>query len=187
MSDMIIRDAILKDAEQILKIYSYYVTNTAITFECDVPSLSAFQSRMADTMERYPYIVAEKDGIIWGYAYADKFIDRAAYDWSCQTTIYIDPSFCKCGLGRKLYEELEQRLHDMGILNLYACIGYPEEEDEYLSRNSAEFHTHLGFWLTGTFHNCGYKFGRWYHMIWMEKIIGIHKPDQSPVFFIKRE
>ena len=52
----------------------------------------------------------------------------------------------------------------MGILNLYACIGYPQVEDEYLTKNSAEFHAHLGFELVGTFHNCGYKFDRWYDM-----------------------
>lgn len=57
----------------------------------------------------------------------------------------------------------------MGILNLYACIGYPQVEDEYLTKNSAEFHAHLGFELVGTFHNCGYKFDRWYDMVWMEK------------------
>ena len=69
----------------------------------------------------------------------------------------------------------------MGILNLYACIGYPQEEDEYLTRNSAQFHEHLGFKLIGTFTKCGYKFGRWYNMIWMEKMIGEHKAEQEPV------
>ncbi len=87
----------------------------------------------------------------------------------------------KCGLGRKLYEALADRLKTMGILNLYACIGYPKAEDEYLNKNSAQFHEHLGFHLCGTFENCGYKFNRWYDMIWMEKIIGEHKEYQPPV------
>ena len=69
----------------------------------------------------------------------------------------------------------------MGVLNLYACIGYPQAEDEYLTKNSAQFHEHLGFTLAGTFHNCGYKFGRWYDMIWMEKVIGEHRPDQPDI------
>lgn len=69
----------------------------------------------------------------------------------------------------------------MGVLNLYACIGYPKVEDEYLNKNSAQFHEHLGFRLCGTFENCGYKFNRWYDMIWMEKIIGEHTDDQAPV------
>ena len=62
----------------------------------------------------------------------------------------------------------------MGILNLYACIASPIEEDEYLTANSEQFHAHLGFEKVGEFHRCGYKYGRWYNMIWMEKIIGKH-------------
>ena len=70
----------------------------------------------------------------------------------------------------------------MGVLNMYACIGYPvEEEDEYLNRNSAQFHAHMGFAMAGEFRRCGYKFGRWYNMIWMEKIIGEHGEGQPPV------
>ena len=61
------------------------------------------------------------------------------------------------------------RLKKMGILNLYACIGWPEAEDEYLTRNSAQFHEHLGFTLAGTFRRCGYKFGTWYDVVGMEK------------------
>ena len=73
----------------------------------------------------------------------------------------------------------------MGILNLYACIGYPIAEDEYLNKNSVEFHTRLGYTKVGEFYKCGYKFGRWYNMIWMEKIIGKHCKNQSPVKFIE--
>ena len=73
----------------------------------------------------------------------------------------------------------------MGILNMYACIGYPDNEDEYLTKNSAEFHSHIGFVQVGEFHKCGYKFGRWYNMIWMEKIIGEQKKDQAPVIGFK--
>ena len=69
----------------------------------------------------------------------------------------------------------------MGILNLYACIGQPEVEDEYLTRNSADFHEHMGFSKVGEFHKCGYKFGRWYNMIWMEKMIGKHSKAQDAI------
>lgn len=174
MDKFIVRDAKLEDAQRILEIYAYYVEHTAISFEYDVPTLAEFQTRMTNTMKRYPYLVVEKDGMIQGYAYAGPFVGRAAYGWSCELTIYLDPTALKCGLGRKLYEELEARLGRMGVLNLYACIGYPDTEDEYLNRNSAEFHAHLGFSTVGEFHKCGYKFGRWYNMIWMEKIIGQH-------------
>ena len=175
MSTITIRDAEIEDANRILEIYAFYVKNTAISFEYEVPSLNEFQNRMKNVMERYPYIVIEKDGIIEGYAYAGAFVGRSAYNWSCETTIYISQESRKCGLGRKIYEALEERLKKMGILNIYACIGYLETEDEYLTRNSADFHAHLGFSKVGEFHKCGYKFGRWYSMIWMEKIIGQHE------------
>ena len=178
-----IRNAKENDARRLLEIYAYYVENTAITFEYDVPSLSEFQNRMKNTIRRYPYLVIEKDGTIQGYAYAGPFVGRAAYDWSCELTIYLDHAARKCGLGRMLYEALEDRLRNMGILNLYACIGYPQTADEYLNKNSAEFHAHLGFQTVGEFHSCGYKFGRWYDMIWMEKVIGEHQMEQKPVKF----
>jgi len=176
-----VRDATEKDAERILEIYDYYVRNTAITFEYDTPSLEEFRERMRKVMRKYPYLVILQDGEIKGYAYAREFVGRAAYDWSCEMTIYLDHRAKKCGLGRILYETLEKALQDMGILNLYACIGYPEQEDEYLTANSADFHAHLGYTKVGEFHRCGYKFGRWYHMIWMEKMIAEHREVQPPV------
>lgn len=176
-----VRDAALEDCRRILEIYDYYVRHTAITFEYATPSVEEFRRRMEKTMERYPYLVILKAGRIEGYAYAGAFVGRAAYDWSCETTIYLDHNARNCGMGRILYEALEQTLHDMGILNLYACIGYPKQNDEYLTRNSAEFHEHLGYVKVGEFHQCGYKFDRWYDMIWMEKIIGKHGNAQSPV------
>ena len=175
MENIVIRSASVNDAEALLKIYAYYVENTAITFEYDVPTLAEFQQRIANTLKKYPYLVVEKEGMILGYAYAGVFKDRAAYDWSAEVTIYLKYDAVKSGLGRKLYEELETEMKKRGFLNLYACIGYPIEEDEYLTRNSAEFHAHLGYQTVGEFHKCGYKFGRWYNMIWMEKLLGEHK------------
>ena len=165
MSDITIRNAALADAPRILEIYAYYVEHTVITFEYDVPSLAEFEGRMRDVMQKYPYLVIERDGRIEGYAYAHAFVGRAAYDWAAELTIYLDHDARRGGLGRTLYEALADRLKGMGILNLYARIGYPQKEDEYLTKNSAQFHAHLGFTLAGTFHNCGYKFGRWYDMI----------------------
>lgn len=178
-----VRDARLEDAPRILEIYGPYVERTAISFEYRVPTLEEFQERMRNTMRRYPYLVVEENGRIQGYAYAGPLSGRAAYAWSCKTTVYLDGGARKRGLGRRLYEALEERLKAMGILNLYACVALPEMEDEYLSRNSAEFHAHLGFVKAGIFHSCGYKFGRWYHVVWMEKLIGEHRPEQPPVRF----
>lgn len=178
MDTVTVRDAVPADAARILEIYAYYVEHTAISFEYETPTLQEFENRMKQTMKKYPYLVIEQDGVIQGYAYAGAFVGRAAYDYSCELTIYLDHAAKKRGFGRKLYEALEERLRQLGFLNLYACIGYPDVEDEYLDKNSAQFHTHLGFETVGTFHNCGYKFGRWYHMIWAEKIIGEHKTRQ---------
>lgn len=176
-----IRNATLEDASRILEIYDYYVKYTVITFEYETPSLEEFKQRMIHTMSKYPYIVIEKDGKVEGYAYAETFKARAAYDWSCELTVYLDHMAQKCGMGRMIYEELEEKLKAMGILNLNACIGYPEKDDEYLTTNSADFHAHLGFKKVAEFHQCGYKFNRWYNMIWMEKIIGEHSDNQEPI------
>lgn len=174
-----IRNAKTSDADRLLEIYDYYVQNTAITFEYETPSLEEFTARIEYTMKRYPYLVIEVDGRIEGYAYAGVFKDRAAYDWSSETTIYIAHDSRKSGLGRMLYEALEEKLKAMGIQNMYACIAYLDVEDEYLTKNSAEFHEHMGFSKVGVFHKCGYKFGRWYDMVWMEKLIGEHRDHQT--------
>lgn len=181
MNDIEIRTATENDAEQMLGIYAYYVQNTAITFEYEVPALEEFKKRISDTLKIYPYLCILQNGTIMGYAYAGKFKDRAAYDWSVEMTVYIDFRARKCGLGRKIYEALENALREMGIFNLYACIAYPSSDDEYLTKNSAEFHEHLGYKKIGEFHNCGFKFNRWYNMIWMEKIIGDHKKKPGQI------
>ena len=174
-----IRTATKEDAEQLLEIYDYYVSNTAISFENETPSLDEFTKRIEDTLKQYPYLVMEKDGKIAGYAYAGPFKNRAAYNWSCEISIYLDRRARKRGLGRILSEALEDELRKMGILNVYGCIAYPEKADEYLTTNSADYHEHIGFRTVGNFRQCAYKFGRWYNMIWMEKTIGEHidQPD----------
>lgn len=181
MDKITIRSAKAEDAERLLEIYSYYVKNTAISFEYDVPTLQEFCGRIENTLKRYPYLVIEKNGKIEGYAYASAFSGREAYAWSCALSIYLDHAAQKCGLGRKIYEALEEKLKEMGFHNLYACIAYPDVEDEYLDANSPEFHAHMGFVRVGEFHKCGYKFGHWYNMLWMEKIIGNHRPEPAAI------
>lgn len=171
---MHIRSASEADAGRLLEIYAYYVRNTAISFEYTVPSLEAFSCRITETLRQFPYLVAEEDGVVQGYALAKPFVGREAYRFSCETTIYLDPAAKGRGYGRALYEALEEKLKAQGIRNMYACIGDPVTEDAYLTRNSEQFHRHLGFVKVGEFHKCGFKFDRWYNMIWMEKIIGAH-------------
>ena len=169
---LIIRSATVDDAARLLEIYAYYVANTAITFEYDVPSLEAFSGRIAATLKKYPYLVLEEEGVVQGYAYAGSFRSRAAYAHCCELSIYLDKDATGRGYGRKLYTALEQELQKRGFVNLYASIGSPIQEDKYLTNNSEEFHRHLGFKKVGEFHRCGYKFGRFDNMIFMEKILG---------------
>lgn len=178
-----IRMANPADAQALLNIYAPYVINTAITFEYDVPSVEEFASRIAHTLEKYPYLIAEEGGNIFGYAYASPFHDRPAYDWAVETSIYVDQNIKHRGIGRKLHDALESTLREQGILNMNACIAYPPEEDEHLDKNSVEFHAHMGYRLVGEFYKCGYKFNRWYNMVWMEKLIGEHLSDQKPPKF----
>lgn len=181
MVDLGFRDATLDDAPRLVEIYRYYVERTAVSFEWTTPSVEEFRARMARTMERYPYLVALVGGEVVGYSYAGPFVGRAAYDWSVEMTIYLDPQMRHRGVGGALYAVMEEILRRMGILNLNACIGYPQVDDEYLTKDSARFHEHLGYHMVGRFHNSGYKFGRWYDMVWMEKILGEHTSDPEPV------
>lgn len=193
MKNISIRTARAEDAKALLDIYSYYVEKTAITYEYEIPSVDEFRGRIEGTLEKYPYIVAVDDsdgtecadngGHIVGYAYAGCFKSRAAYDWSVETSIYVARDARKLGIGKKLYAELEERLKAMNILNVNACIAYTEVEDEYLTNASVRFHEKEGYSKVGVFHKCAYKFGRWYDMIWMEKFIGEHVPEQPAVIW----
>ena len=151
--DVTIRIASAKDAAALLEIYRPYVEKTAISFEYDVPTVEEFTGRIRRVLEKYPYLVAEKDGKIVGYAYAGAFIPRRAYDWSVELSIYVDWNLRKAGVGGKLYGAMEAILKEQGVLNMNA----------------------------GLFHDSGCKFGRWYHMVWMEKLIGEHRENQPPV------
>ena len=174
-----IEPAALEDAAELLAIYDHYVRDTAISFEYETPTEEEFRGRMENILRRYPYLVVRRDGRIWGYAYAGAFHARAAYDWCCETTIYLHKDAVKCGMGRALYEALEEALRRMGVYAIVACPA--AEDDEYVTRNSLDFHRHLGFAQVGLWHKCGYKFGRWYDVACMEKIIGSHAEDQPPV------
>ncbi len=178
---MLIRSARTEDAAALRSIYAPYVEHTAITFEYETPSLDEFAQRIAETLKRYPYLVLEDGGAIQGYAYAGPFNHRAAYDWAVETTIYIRRDAHGKGYGKALYTALEEELKRRHFLNAYACIAYSGQEDETLTRDSPRFHERMGFALCGTFSQCGYKFGRWYDMIWMEKLLGDHKAGPESI------
>lgn len=174
-----IRKATVGDAKTLLEIYAPYVLHTAITFEYEVPSIDEFRKRIENTSSRFPYLVAEENGVLLGYAYAETFKERAAYSLAVEMTVYVDKNSREQGVGKALYEALEGALKAQGILNLNACIAYTEKPDEHLELDSVYFHEHMGYKKVAHFHTCGYKFGHWYDMIWMEKLIGEHKENSE--------
>lgn len=176
-----IRAARPDDAAGLLEIYAPYVEKTAITFEYIVPTVAEFRTRMDNTLKKYPYFVAECGGELVGYTYASPFKERAAYDWSVETAIYVRQDQKHRKIGTRLYDTLEEALRKQGILNANACIAYADPEDEYLTNDSVRYHEKIGYKMVGEFHQCGYKFGRWYNMVWMEKMIGEHTADQPPI------
>ena len=181
--NMTIEKATIDDAEELLAIYAPYVRDTAVSFEYVVPSVEGFADRILQISAKYPYIKAVEDGRIIGYAYANTFKGRKAYDWSVETTVYVRKDAKRNGTGRRLYECLEQSLRKMGVLNMNACIASAKVDDAFLTNDSMYFHSRMGFTEVGRFHNSGYKFGRWYDMIWMEKMIGPHDANPGEVHF----
>ena len=181
--NMTIEKATIDDAEELLAIYAPYVRDTAVSFEYVVPSVEEFADRILQISAKYPYIKAVEDGRIIGYAYANTCKGRKAYDWSVETTVYVRRDVKRNGIGRRLYECLEQSLKKMGVLNMNACIAIAKVDDEFLTNDSMHFHSRMGFTEVGRFHNSGYKFGRWYDMIWMEKMIGPHDANPGEVHF----
>lgn len=172
-----------QDGLELLEIYGPYVQETAISFEYQVPTEEEFRQRIRSISAKYPYIKAVEQGRILGYAYAGAFKQRSAYDWAVETTIYVRKDCRKMGVGRLLYDKLEQSLKQMGICNLNACIACTETPDAHLNNDSMHFHEKLGYKPVGIFHQCGYKFSTWYDMIWMEKLIAPHQQNQPPVRF----
>jgi L-amino acid N-acyltransferase YncA len=177
---IIIRRAEAFDVPKLLEIYRPYVEHTAVSFEYETPSLEEFLGRVETILRKYPYLVAVSGKELIGYAYASEFKNRKAYDWSVETSIYVKQGQIGKGCGKALYQALEDILKRQHILNLNACIAYTEKEDQYADHNSMNFHKRMGYRLVGRFEKCGYKFGRWYDMIWMEKFLSPHpaQPEQ---------
>lgn len=171
MSDFVIREANTEDSERLVEIYSYYVLNTAVSFEYEVPGVEEFRERIRKTKEKYPYLVCLKDNKIIGYVYAGAYSTREAYNWTVTTSIYIDKDYRRIGAGSMLYKALEEELKKQGIVNLLAGVAYIDEEDEYLSHDSCKFHLREGYQKVAHMKSVGKKFDRWYDLLWYQKNI----------------
>lgn len=171
------------DAEALLRIYAPYVEKTAVTFEYEVPTVEEFRARIEKIRGKYPYLAAVENGTVVGYSYAKPFGERAAYERAAETVLYVSESQRGKGIGTLLYGRLEEILKRQNIVNLYASIAVTKREDDmYLTKASPAFHAVRGYREIGYFTKCGYKFGNWYDMIWMEKFIGSH--DMAPKAFL---
>lgn len=183
MRDVRIRLATRADAERMRTVYAPYVQDTAISFEYDVPSAEEFGLRVERTLRRYPWLLVEDEGgDCLGYAYASPLIDRRAYDWVCEVSLYVRQDVRGRGLGRRLYSELADVLASQGVVTLYSCVAVPREEDDRLTEASLRFHERVGFCVIGRFERSGFKFGTWYDMVWMER--GIQERPKSPRPFV---
>ncbi len=168
---MEIRPVKLADAAALAEIYSPYVTETDVTFDTEIPTAELFEEKIRRITEFYPFIAAEEDGEVLGYAYAHEFRPRSAFVWSAETTVYVRRDRRGCGVGKALCLQLEKMLKGQGIINLYACITDTNAE-------SIAFHERLGYKYIGCFENCGYKLGRWLGVVWLGKTVGGY--DEPP-------
>lgn len=179
--DLKIRVAKPEDAQALLNIYSYYVNNTAITYDYNTPTLIEFKSKITQILENYPYLVAESKGQIIGYAYAKQFQSMPAYNWIAELTIYLDKNVQKNGVGQKLYTLLESILKEQGIVKTISLITAPKTEKDKAIYPSMHFHEKMGYSLVGKINNCGYKLGDWHNTVLMDKVIGVAKKDMKNI------
>lgn len=170
-----IRIATEADIPEMLAIYGPYVENTAYSFEYTVPSEECFTARFQSYTRQLPWLVWEEQGKVLGYAYGSLPFERAAYAWCGEVSIYLAPEIQGKGVGRKLYAALEEVMWRQGYRVIYSLIT-TENQD------SLRFHEKLGYRICAEFPNCGFKFGRWLGIVWMEKRANIvEMPTQTPV------
>ena len=156
-----IRLATPDDSEAIASIYAYYVANTPISFEVTPPSVDEMRVRIERILQRFPYLVCEMDGRVVGYAYAGRHHERAAYDWSCEVSVYVETGMHRRGIGRALYAALLALLRRLGYYTVLAGITVPND-------GSVGLHTAMGFRHAGLNRKVGYKDGLWWDVAYVE-------------------
>ncbi|WP_324671103.1 GNAT family N-acetyltransferase [Hymenobacter sp. GOD-10R] len=160
------------DAAAMLAIYTPYITDTTITLEYEVPTTAEFAERVRKLQGVLPWLVAEAEGQVVGYAYAARHRERAAYLWSVETSVYVHITHHGTGVARRLYNWLFELLQRQGYVNAYAGVIKPNPR-------SFAFHQSLGFELIGTYEHVAYKFGKWQTSQWLAK--QLQTPPLVPV------
>ena len=170
-----IRIAVEGDIPAILGIYAPYILTTTYTFEYVVPGETEFLERFRSYTKQFPWLVWVEDGEILGYAYASPPYSRAAYAWCAEPTVYLKPEARGKGIAAKLYTALEKILEIQGYQVLYAIITGENAP-------SVRFHEKQGYAVRAEFPDCGFKFGRWLGIFWMEKRLkSVENPITMPV------
>ncbi len=171
--DLLIRQALPADGAVVAAIYAPYVLNTAVSFEETPLTAGQMGGRIAETTPHYPWLVAEVDGALLGYAYASEHAGRASYRWSVDVTVYLEARVHRRGIGRALYQHLLALLRQQGFAMAYAGITQPNPA-------SVGLHEALGFRHRGTYPNVGFKLGAWHAVGWWELALADPPPASPP-------
>lgn len=167
-----IRDATTDDADACAAIYEHYVRSTPATFELEPPSVEDVRGRIAECQASHAWLVAERDGVVTGFAYGTRFAERPAYRWSCEVSVYLGPERIGAGTGRALYDVLLARLFDRGLQVAYARIAQPNDASNAL-------HARFGFERVGLLRRVGYKLGAWHDVAILQR--DLSPPTPNPV------
>jgi phosphinothricin acetyltransferase len=171
-----IRLAIEDDAAAIRDIYAPHCEQTIVSFEEAAPSTSEMASRVRRISERFPWLVLDEDDVVAGYAYASPHHERAAYRWSVDAAVYVNPAFHRRGVGRALYTTLFELLRQQGYFKVYAGISLPNPA-------STGLHESVGFRLVGIYKGVGYKFGAWHDVAHYQMPLLPERHNPGPPLF----
>ncbi|SEG10373.1 GNAT family N-acetyltransferase [Parabacteroides chinchillae] len=150
-----IRKACAIDAQQISRIYNYYILNTAITFETEPVDVAEMEKRIEGIVTKgYPYFVYEADGKVVGYCYLNQWKARKAYSKSAELSVYIDKDYRRQGIGKALLRHVLDNVDPDEIHTVMACITLPNE-------SSVKIHEAFGFRKVSHYKEVGFKFGQW--------------------------
>ena len=168
-----IRLATERDAEQVAAIYAPNVTDSIISFELEPPTAHQMRRRIQDTLQRYPWLVCERQGRVLGYTYAGAHGSRAAYQWSVDVSVYVHQQAHRRGVGRALYASLFAALKLQGFYNAYAGATLPNPA-------SVGLHESVGFRAVGVYRGVGYKLGGWHDVVWWHVQLRERQTDPAP-------